>query len=155
MCKKNTPASERNTPAAMATTAPLPSLLTLLVTSALASSISSRTMTVVRSATSPSVVAMFSGRGSGATASDQGCGHDAAQEGGADENLGMPVGERGRRAERGIEALDRGRRGYGRRRLRLGSSGLSRGGLGGRGLSGLGRVLCAHSGGSSPNTRRH
>src|SRR4051812_49877575 len=67
MWRKNTPASERKIPAATATPAPRPSLETLARTSALASSISSRTMTVVRSATSPSVVAMFSGRLSGDT----------------------------------------------------------------------------------------
>src|SRR3954447_3532714 len=101
MWRKNTPASERKIPAATATPAPRPSLETLARTSALASSISSRTMTVVRSATSPSVVAMFSGRLSVATAATQeGCEDQAAQEGGAHEHFGMALGERAGRADR-------------------------------------------------------
>src|SRR4051812_25532289 len=111
MWRKNTPASERKIPAATATPAPRPSLETLARTSALASSISSRTMTVVRSATSPSVVAMFSGRLSVATAAAQdGCQDEAAQEGGADEHLGMALGERGGRADRLRQPFQGGRR---------------------------------------------
>jgi len=53
MWRKKIPARDRKIPAATATPAPRPSFETLARTSALASSISSRTMTVVRSATSP------------------------------------------------------------------------------------------------------
>src|SRR5215211_6611953 len=136
MLRKNTPASERKIPAATATPAPRPSFETLARTSALASSISSRTMTVVRSATSPSVVAMFSGRPSVATAASQeGREDEAAQEGGAHQHLGMALGERGGRADRLGQPFQGGRR---RDRLRW---------LGGR-------CRFRHSGGSSPNTRR-
>src|SRR3982751_5333701 len=121
MLRRNTPASARKTPAATATPAPRPSFETLARTSALASSISSRTMTVVRSATSPSVVAMFSGRLSVATAAAQdGCEDYAAQEGGAHQHLGMAVGEGAGRADRlrqpfqGRRRRDRLRRGGGR-----------------------------------------
>src|SRR5436190_13446632 len=100
MWRKNTPASERKIPAATATPAPRPSLESLARTSALASSISSRTMTVVRSATSPSVVAMLSGRPSAATALQQGREDDTAHERGADQHLGMALGQRGGRADR-------------------------------------------------------
>src|SRR3954447_18235186 len=153
MLRKNTPASERKIPAATATPAPRPSFETLARTSALASSISSRTMTVVRSATSPSVVAMFSGRLSVATAAAQdGCEDDAAQEGGAHEHLGMALGGRAGRAYRLRPPFQGGRRGDGLGRGR--SSGLGRYRRG-RLRSGLGRFCrVRHSGGSSPNTRR-
>src|SRR3954465_10149665 len=134
MLRKNTPASERKIPAATATPAPRPSVENLARTSALASSISSRTMTVVRSATSPSVVARLSGRPSVATAAAyEGREDEAAQERGADEPLGMALGERGGRADRLRQPFQRGRR-----RDRLGW------------LGGGGRIR--HSGGSSPNT---
>src|SRR3954451_14467783 len=125
MWRKNTAASERKIPAATGPAAPRPVLETLARTSALASSISSRTMTVVRSATSPSVVAMFSGRLSVATAAAQdGCQYEAAQEGGAHEHLGMALGERAGRADRVRLPFQGGRRRswLGRRR----SSGLGR-----------------------------
>src|SRR4051794_27272949 len=122
MLRKNTPASERKIPAATATPAPRPSVENLARTSALASSISSRTMTVVRSATSPSVVARLSGRPSVATAAAyEGREDEAAQERGADEHLGMALGERGGRADRLRQPFQRGRR---RDRLRwLGGGG--------------------------------
>src|SRR3954462_15230248 len=124
MLRKNTPASERKIPAATPMPAPRPSFATLARTSALASSISSRTMTVVRSATSPRVVAMFSGRLSVATAAEDGREDEAAEEGGADEQLGMALGQRGGRTDRFGHALQ----GRGDRR---------------RQRSGLGRCRCS------------
>src|SRR3954463_6933387 len=136
MLRKNTPASERKIPAATATPAPRPSVENLARTSALASQISPRTMTVGRSVTSPSVVARLSGRPSVATAAAyEGREDEAAQERGADEHLGMALGERGGRADRLRQPFQRGRR-----RDRLGW------------LGGGGRIR--HSGGSSPNMRR-
>src|SRR4051794_4157673 len=110
------PAAVRKRPATIATTVPLPSLVNFAVTSALASSISSRTMTVVRSATSPSVVTMFSGVGSVGTAPDQVGEDDAADEGGADEDLGMTFDERRRRADGIGDAFEGGGRDVGRDR---------------------------------------
>src|SRR3954471_23953650 len=109
VCSRKIPAAARNTPATTATTPALPSFVTLAVTSALASSISSRTMTVVRSATSPSVVTMLSGVGSVATAADEVGEDDAADERGADEDLGMAFDKRRRGAD-GIGDAFEGRR---------------------------------------------
>src|SRR4051794_22219686 len=79
-------------PAAVPTTAPRTSLLTFSATSALASSISSRTSRLARSEISWTAAAIWGPSsgcpGSGAKALDQEGEGDAAQEGGADEDLG-------------------------------------------------------------------
>src|SRR4029453_13156494 len=81
-----------NTPAAVPTTAPRTSLVTFSVISALASSISSRTSRLARSGISLTAVAIWGPAsgfpGSGAKALDQEGEGDAAQERGADEDLG-------------------------------------------------------------------
>src|SRR5829696_1971611 len=89
-------------PAATPTAAPLARVVAFSVTSALASSISSRTIAVVRSVISPSVVARFCGAGgpgSAATAPQQGGDQQAAEERAAHEGLGMLLDEARARAD--------------------------------------------------------
>src|SRR5688500_1980910 len=104
-----------NTPAAVPTTAPRTSLLTFSETSALASSISSRTSSVARSEISWTAEAIwgelscepFGGGRSAAKALDEKGEGDAAHEGGADQDLGTRalVGGRERIEGRGHGGL--------------------------------------------------
>src|SRR5690242_11838916 len=126
-------------PAAMPTAAPFASLVSLSVTSALASSISSRTRSWALSETSLMAATMLACELSvvaAKTLEDQG-GDESAGERCADDDLG-PLGGRSRRlgtAEHGAA---------GRRRVRCG--------LGAR--RGWRVRVRAHSGGSSPKARR-
>src|SRR3954452_9254462 len=128
-----------NTAAAPPTTAPLTSFWTFSVTSVLASSISSRTSSCARSATSCTAAEISFGVPAGSAAKtleDQG-GNDAAGERQADLDL------------RALLHADGGRRG-GRRLLEGRRLVGLRAGVGGR----VDLVGGHHSGGSSPNARR-
>src|SRR4051794_25140968 len=143
-------------PAAAPTTAPLISVLTFWETSALASSISSRTSSETRSETSwTASPRVGSGRvcgGSAAKALEQHGEDEAAGEGGSHEDLGT-VGGHLRRLVGGRGALGPGRIGRrGRRRERRRGGERRRVRRRGGGLLGLAH---GHSGGSSPNARRH
>src|SRR3954465_18003 len=129
------------TPAAAATAAPFRSVEPFSVISVLASSISSRTRTWARSATSCTVAEISFGVpvvvGSAAKASQDHGGQYAAGERDADLHLGPLLHPDG--ARRGCRRLLEGRRLVG-----------VRAGVGGR----VDLVGGHHSGGSSPNARR-
>ena len=185
--------------------APRPSVVAFCVTSALASSISSRTSTVIRSETSVTAVAMFSGcllsqrarrledHGEQESAGEGRADGDLGALGAAPRPAGGSLGARRRRRRRrrrtggdGATPGLGGRTGAGftarvgsrahrtrrlrRRRRVAGSGGVTQsrlgevtavgGSAGGAGSDGRrrilvpgARVLVAHSGGSSPNTR--
>src|SRR3954452_1044896 len=130
-----------NTPAAAPIAAPLAIFETFSVISVLASSISSRTRTCARSATSCTAaeisVGVPVGVGSAAKAPQDHGGHDAAGERDADLHLGALLHADGSR--RGGRRLLEGRRLVG-----------LRAGVGGR----VDLVGGHHSGGSSPKARR-